>query len=151
MEFIRELISERWIKVRIEESTSLRKEMDLWIPHGRVLNIILFLVAINSILEELGNGLDKSIFADNLTMYITTRNQKVATRVMKVRCMTVERGLIFSTSITVNIIFRKRNKEPMEITLKKPNHIMTQQMVVVYLLYEAMFLSNPILVLFVST
>ena len=39
----------------------------------------LFLVAINSIFRELGNEVNGSLFTDDLAIYITTRNQRVAT------------------------------------------------------------------------
>ena len=59
---------------------------------------------------------------DNLKIYITTRNQKEAIRALqvvtnKLDAWTMERGLTF-ISKTVNMIFRKRNKEPIEITLR---------------------------------
>ena len=80
LRFIRELIGERWIKVRVGGSVSQSKQTDLGIPQGGVLSVTLFLVAINGILGELGNGVDGSLFADDLAIYITTRNQRVAAR-----------------------------------------------------------------------
>ena len=53
LRFIREMISERWIKVRVLSVT---------------------LVAINGILGELGNEVDRSLFVDDLAIYITNRN-----------------------------------------------------------------------------
>ena len=68
--------------------TSQNKQKDLGIPQGKVLSVTIFLVAINGILGELGNGVDWSLFADDLTIYITTRNQRVATRALQgIRCM----------------------------------------------------------------
>ena len=58
LRFIRELIGERWIKVRVGGSVSQSKQTDLGIPQGGVLSVTLFLVAINGILGELGNGVD---------------------------------------------------------------------------------------------
>ena len=78
MEFIRELIGERWIKVRVGGSFSQSKQTDLGISQGEVLSVTLFLVAINGVLGELGNGVDGSLFTDNLAIYITTRSQIVA-------------------------------------------------------------------------
>ena len=43
----------------------------------------LFLVAINGILRELGNGVDGFLFANNQAIYITTRNQTVVARVLQ--------------------------------------------------------------------
>ena len=75
----------------------------------------LLLVAINRILGKLGNEMDELLFADNLAIYITTRNQKVAARALqavtnKIDAWAAEKGLIFSTSKTVNMVFRKRRK-----------------------------------------
>ena len=66
MEFIRELIGERRIKVRVREAISQSKQTDLGVPQGGVLNVTLFLVAINVMLGELGNGVDGSLFANDL-------------------------------------------------------------------------------------
>ena len=43
----------------------------------------LFLIAINDILKELGNGVDGSLFANDLAIYISTRNLRVATRALQ--------------------------------------------------------------------
>ena len=40
---------------------------------GWMLSVTLFLVALNGILGELGNRVDGSLFAHNLTIYITTK------------------------------------------------------------------------------
>ena len=79
-------------------------------------------MAINGILEELRNGVDGSLFADDLEIYITTRNKRVATRALqgvtiKLDACAVERGLTFSPNKTVSMIFRKRNEEPMKTKL----------------------------------
>ena len=47
----------------------------------------LFMVAINGILGELGNGVERSFFADDLAIYIITRNQRVANRALQVVTM----------------------------------------------------------------
>ena len=76
LRFMRELISERYIKLRVGGSTSQCKQTTLVIPQGGVLSKTLFLVAINGILGELANGMGGSHFADDLAIYITTRNQR---------------------------------------------------------------------------
>ena len=73
-EFIRDLISERWIKERVRGSITQSKQTDLGIPQGGVLNLILFLMTSNGILGKLGNGVDRPLFTDDPTIYITTRN-----------------------------------------------------------------------------
>ena len=88
-----------------------------------MLSVTLFLVAINGILGELGNGVDGPLFAYDLAIYIAARIQRVASRVLQevpkmFNAWAAERGLTFSTSKTVTMTFKKRNKEPIEIMLK---------------------------------
>ena len=90
------------------------------IPQRGVLSVTFFLVAINGILGELGNGVDGSLFADDLAIYIPTRNQRVTARAMqgvtnKLDAWAAERSLSFSPNKTVSLTFRKRNKEPIKI------------------------------------
>ena len=96
------------------------KQTDLGIPQGRVFSVTLFLLAINGILGEIRNGVNGSLFADNLAIYITTRSQRVACRALhgvtnKLDAWAAERGLTFSPSKTVRMTFRKGNNEPIEI------------------------------------
>ena len=58
LRFIKELISERWINVRVGGFISQSKQTDLGISQREVLSVTLFLVAINGILKELGNGVE---------------------------------------------------------------------------------------------
>ena len=81
------------------------------------------LVAINSILGVLGNGVDGSLFADNLAIYITTKNQRVAARALqgvtnKLDAWAVEKALTFFPNKTVSTKCRKRNEEPIKIMLR---------------------------------
>ena len=69
MEYIRELISERWIKVRVGGFISQSKQNDFGIPQGGALSITLFLMAINGILGEYGNGVNGSLFPDDMAIY----------------------------------------------------------------------------------
>ena len=66
MEFIRELFDERWIKVRVRGTGRLGSFT------ARGAQWILFLVSINGIL---GNGVDGSLFADDIAIYITRKSQ----------------------------------------------------------------------------
>ena len=83
VEFIRELISERWIKVRVGGYISQSKQTDLGIPQAGVFSVTLFLVAIIGIFRELGNGVDESLSADDLAIYITIISQRMAYRALQ--------------------------------------------------------------------
>ena len=102
----------------MRKTTSQNKQTGLEIPHGRILNITLFLVQIT----EFG----RSLFADDLAIYIPTKNQKVEIRARqgvakKLNAWPVERELNFFPSKTVHMVFRiriKRNEDPLEITIR---------------------------------
>ena len=79
-EFIRELVGETWIKVRVGRSNSQSKQTDLVISQGGVLSLTIFIVANNGILRKFENVVDGSLFADDLAIYITARNQRVVAR-----------------------------------------------------------------------
>ena len=64
--------------------------------------------------------MDGSLFADDLAIYITTRNQGVAARALqgvtnKLDAWAAKRGLKFSPSKTGSMTFRIRNEKPIEI------------------------------------
>ena len=80
-------------------------------------------MAINGILGELRNGVYGSHFTDDLAIHIAIRSQRVISRALqgvtnKLDAYTVERGLTFSISKIVSIIFKKRNEEPIKIMLR---------------------------------
>ena len=71
LEFIGELISESG-KIHFTEQTDRRGNST-----GIMFSVTFFLVAIN------GNGVVELIFADDLAIYITTSNQRVASRALQ--------------------------------------------------------------------
>ena len=64
LETNKELVKEKWIRVRVGRTTSQSRQRDLEITQEAVLSAALFLVAINEILRELGSRVDKSLLAD---------------------------------------------------------------------------------------
>ena len=58
-------------------SISDNRQTHLEISQGGVLSVILFQMAINSILGKLNTGVDRSLFADDLAIYIITKNHRV--------------------------------------------------------------------------
>ena len=123
LRFIRVFIGERWINVKVGGSVSQSKQIDFGTPQGGVLSVTLFLLIIYSILGELGNWVNGSLFSYDLAIYITTRNQRVAARALqgvsnKLDAWAAERGLTFSPNKTASMVFKKKNKEPLEIMLR---------------------------------
>ena len=69
------------------EDPSHRTDTDkLGIPQGGVLSVTLFLVVINHLLGEFGNGVNGSLFADDLTIYIK-QETRVALSDQQAECM----------------------------------------------------------------
>ena len=58
------------------------KSCDLQLLGKSLVGVTLFLEAINCILGELGNRVDRSLFVDDLAIYIT-KNEMVATNVLQ--------------------------------------------------------------------
>ena len=91
----------------------------------------LFLVAINVILEKLGNGLKGPLFTDDLAIYIyynnkpKSGNKSTADYHQQNRYMSGSKERTnLSTSKTINIVFRKKGKKlgTNRNRTKKPNH-----------------------------
>ena len=67
--------------------------------------------------------MSESLFSDDLAIYITRRNQRVASRALqgvtnKFDAWPAERGLTFLPSKTISMTFANRNEEPIEIMLR---------------------------------
>ena len=67
--------------------------------------------------------MDVSLFADDLPIYMPTRNQKIGARALqgvtnKLDAWAAVVARHFPPNKTVSIIFRKRNDEPIEIMLR---------------------------------
>ena len=60
------IISKRWIKMRVGNTTLKSRHADLEFPQKRVINEIIFLAAINSFLVNLGNRMDSTVFMEIL-------------------------------------------------------------------------------------
>ena len=99
--------------MRLGGSISQSKQTVLGIPQREVFSVTIFLVAINGMLEELGNEMGGSLFADDLAIYITIRSQRVPSKALQ--------GVTFSPRKTVSMAFRnrrKRNEKSIEIMLR---------------------------------
>ena len=71
MEFIRELIGKRWIKVRVGGSISQSKQTDLGIPQGGVLSILVLSTLPGGnqwYIGKFGNGVNGPLFANDLAI-----------------------------------------------------------------------------------
>ena len=118
MEFIRELISDRRIKVKVGGSTLQNKQTDLGVPQGGVLSVILFLVVTNGIqgnweMEWMDHFCRRSSY-----LYYNKKPKGGTARIyQQVRCIgNRERNTLLYKQNGKRRI-EKRNKEPMEMEI----------------------------------
>ena len=64
--FIKNFLSERKFRVRVGTSLSEFYDQEMGIPQGSILSVTLLIVKINSIISCIRNGVDKSLFVDDL-------------------------------------------------------------------------------------
>ena len=81
---------------------------------------------IDFILRELGNIVDGLLFTYDLSIYTTKRSVRLTSKMFswnkqaKLKCR-IQKGLLFSSTKTVVIVFRnrrKRNVKPLELMLR---------------------------------
>ena len=115
--------------MQIYQKTFIKKKREEELRYNKSFSVTLLLLTINCILGELGNGVDGSLFADDVAIYITIRSQRMAARALqgvsnKLDTWAAEWGLTFFPNKTVGMLFRnrsKRNEEPLEIMLRNEN------------------------------
>ena len=128
--FLKNFLTNRHLKVRVGNTYSDTKVQEEGVPQGSVLSVTLFLIAINSIVERIGEAepsVQCSLFADDLAIYYSSADLNVAKQhiqnaVNTATDWTKERGFKFSPTKTVAIHFCKSSQKrrvnvPPNITL----------------------------------
>lgn len=67
-QFIKNFLKNRKIQVRIGNILSETRNITNGVPQGSVISVILFLMAMNSILASIPKAIKKRLFADDLTL-----------------------------------------------------------------------------------
>ena len=78
--FIQNFLRNRSFQVRSGNTLSECFSQEDGVPQGSVLSVPLFLVAINDILTSIPDGVNKALFADDLTIWCQSRNVASITR-----------------------------------------------------------------------
>ena len=103
--FIQNFLRNRSFQVRSGGSLSKKFVQEDGVLQGSVLSVPLFLVAINDILKSIPDGVNKALFADDLTIWCQSRNvasisRKLQLAINKLTSWTKSAGFKFSTSKT---------------------------------------------------
>lgn len=115
--FIQQFLSERFFRVKINSTLSDEVKQENGISQGSVLSVLLFLIAINDIVKCLPRKVKGSLFVDDFAIYVTTKNIKMAKRLLT-KCLknleswSEKTGFKFSTTKTKGIIFTRKQKTP---------------------------------------
>ena len=101
LEFIKNYLQKRTIKVRVGDTLSEERETQSGVPQGGVLSATCFLVAINTILDVIPQDVKGSLYADDLVIYRTSKNIRTSSRILQNTTVKLEKwantvGLRFS-------------------------------------------------------
>lgn len=111
--FIRNFLSDRTFKVRINGTESDQYHLDCGVPQGSVLSTTLFLIAINSVISGVKLPVHASLFADDLLLYcrgknIHTIHTLIQHAVTDVANVSRNLGFKLSTSKSNTMVFSRR-------------------------------------------
>jgi len=89
--FMRNFLSDRSIRVRINATTSTERQTTEGVPQGSVLSCTCFLVAINDIAYNLPVNVQKSLYVDDLAIYISGKRPATLKRQLQIALNSLER------------------------------------------------------------
>uniref|UniRef100_UPI003EBA9C07 reverse transcriptase domain-containing protein n=1 Tax=Klebsiella pneumoniae TaxID=573 RepID=UPI003EBA9C07 len=112
LRFINSFLTNRKLKVRIGTTTSSEHVQEEGVPQGSVLSVTLFGIAINNILENLGQ-VHGTLYADDLCIYYTGEDthhiqHTLQNAINKISAWTDNRGLCFNVEKTVVVQFTRK-------------------------------------------
>ena len=113
--FIQNFLSDRRIRVKVNNFISEEHKVEEGIPQGSVLSCTTFALGIDDCFSELPEGVKYTLYVDDLMIYYSSRTAIVAERQIQSAIRALEKwcdetGFIFSTTKTISMhICRKRN------------------------------------------
>ena len=118
--FVKNFLSDRYLKVRVGSEFSSPYLQEEGMPQGSVLSVTLFAVAINGLMEHIPAGVQGSLFVDDFAVYCSGSNafeagRKVQAAIDAASNWAESKGFRFSPQKTKAIRFtrtRKREEIP---------------------------------------
>lgn len=113
LDFIRNFLHNRSIKVKVGDKYSERRYLQNGVPQGSILSVTLFLVAINSVTKIVESPVKASLFADDIAIYLKGKNLYSTSKIMQKTIDSLvawsdTTGFKFSASKTRCVLFSKR-------------------------------------------
>ncbi|MEO1419306.1 MAG: reverse transcriptase domain-containing protein, partial [Bacteroidota bacterium] len=113
--FIKNFLSNRKFCVGIGASHSSFYNQEEGLPQGSVLSVTCFAVAINDIVKQVSNDVQCTLYVDDFTIFISSRNEAHSSRVIqtsinRINEWTKSKGFKLSAEKTAAIKFEKRKK-----------------------------------------
>lgn len=115
MKFIKEFLTDRFIKVKVGSSLSSPFSQIEGVPQGSILSVTCFSVAINKIVEAVSPPVRCSLFVDDLAIYVSGSDAVSACRDLQKSVDAVSKwadnnGFKFSTTKTVAVRFTRTRR-----------------------------------------
>ena len=121
--FIQNFLTNRSIKVNVNNHKSNSTNLEMGVPQGSSLSATLFLISVNSLVDKLPRFIGRSLFVDDCRVSIVCYDLQTATEELQKVLNTFESwcdktGFTFSTTKTkILICHRKKRVHPPKITL----------------------------------
>lgn len=114
-QFIKNFLKVRRFKVITNNKQSDTYEQENGVPQGSVLSVILFLIAINPLIEQIESPVKVTMFADDLVIFIRSKNMDdceslLQNSIDKLCIWTENHGFEFNVGKTKGVVFGRTNR-----------------------------------------
>lgn len=141
--FIKNFLTDRKIKVRINDTFSEEYDIVNGVPQGSVISVTLFLLAINEIQSFITKPVHCTMFADDVTIFIKGKNIQTNQEIIQQTLNQLVKfantsGFKFSKSKTVAIVFSKNksSEENVSLTMEKENIKLVKEVKILGLFFD---------------
>ena len=109
--FISQFLTDRHFKVKVGSTLSDSHEQEMGVPQGSILSPTLFSIKINSLAGVLNQGVEGSLYVDDLLICYRAKNMNNIERqrtLNKIEKWATENGFKFSSAKSVGMHFCKK-------------------------------------------
>lgn len=123
LNFIESFLTDRTFSVKVNGHLSQKFQQENGVPQGSTLSVTLFLIAINSITEDIKFPVKYSLFADDFNFFCSGTNMlstqiSLQETINSLSDWSFKTGFTFSAEKSQCIFFTRKKKLPVDIILK---------------------------------